>query len=109
MIEKFNNSEVLRTEEQVNEIINTSISEVVDTFKDSMTPRDAEMLSSVIQEKGTNPVARVQYLLQIKSSVGVSESITEYVNHVLQTLRQELTPAEQKKFAGWNKSMLDDM
>jgi hypothetical protein len=91
----------VRNEQEVNRIINDAILEAVSVLGEEMSERDKEMLESVAQEKSPAPVARVTYLLQIQQAMGVSGELKNYINHILMTLRQQLTPEEQDKFKGW--------
>jgi arginine/ornithine N-succinyltransferase beta subunit len=98
-----NSPEGVRSEKEVTDIISSAIKEVIDTFQDNMSNRDREMLSSVLRDSFLPPVPRVTCLIQIQGAVGVTEDLKNYINQVLATLRQKLTPAEQLKFRGWGE------
>lgn len=104
-------NETIRDEETINDVINDAILEVVDLFANEMSERDKHILLGVTKEKSTPPIGRVMYLRQIVTSVGVSASLLTYINQVLQTLRQNLTPGEQNRFRGFDvqKNLLHDM
>ncbi len=94
MSEKFNKPEDVRSDDVLNKIINDAIKEVVDLFGDQMTERDGYMLSSVIGEQSTSPIARIIYLRQIKDSAGVSSELINYVNQALETIKQGFNQQE---------------
>lgn len=98
----------MRNEDEIKGLIDSAILEVVETFKDEISARDREMLQAVTKES-TDPFARVVYLAQIRGALGVSEKMTDYINQVLQTLRQELTEAEKLRFQGIGRSILDEI
>ena len=104
--------DALREEVVVTNIIISAISEVIDHLADSMSERDREMLRATADEpESLSPVARVLLLLNSRKAIGVSASITDTINQVLQTLRQKLTPAEIRQFRTWDRdrNLLDEI
>lgn len=111
MSEKILSQENIRSEEEVNAVINHAILEIVDIFAKELTERDKYMLISVTTES-TSPVDRISYLVSLpKTAVDISENMKGCINHILQTLRNQLTDSEKQKFRTWSEggSLIDDI
>lgn len=103
--------EGLRNEAEVNTLIATAITDVIEAFRTEMSERDSAMLTSVINDD-LSPQLRVSRLVRLPATaLHLSEDIKGYINQILQTLREQLTDSEKEKFRTWSRerSLLEDI
>lgn len=101
-MEKAEQGEIIRSDDELNKIISDAIEQVIELFGNEMSERDKSLLLTVKNEETTQPYGRIMYLHRIPQSSGTSEELFEYVNNIKLTLSQKFTEAEKQPLRTWS-------